>query len=264
MHTQPSTMEYVDTEGTAVRVIRSAKRKKTISAAWKQDTMVVSVPAGLSLDAERMLVDDMVKKIRRKLAAGTAEDPDAQLLARAHSMDAALFGKLARPVSVRWVANQNRRWGSASLRSRRIRLSHRLRSMPQWVQDYVLAHELAHLVEPLDGHGPRFKAALERYPRAHDAKIFLSGVSHGMAAARAGDMGLAPGIPGAAGIDPDDGIGGDGFDDDDFDNENESDNDHNNDNDHNCNEYGEATVGPPSGSAEPHQSNDAGQGRLFG
>jgi predicted metal-dependent hydrolase len=184
MRTQPSTIEYVDETGTPIRVVRSARRKKTISGAWKQDTMVVSVPAGLTEHAERMLVADMVKKVMRKVVRGTGADPDALLLARAHAMDAELFGRLAAPASVRWVSNQNSRWGSASLQTRRIRLSDRLRSMPQWVQDYVLAHELAHLVEPRDGHGPRFKAALSRYPRVHDATIFLSGASHGFHAAQ--------------------------------------------------------------------------------
>lgn len=184
MRTQPSTIEYLDETGTPIRVVRSARRKKTISGAWKHDTMVVSVPAGLTEHAERMLVADMVKKVMRKVARGTGADPDALLLARAHAMDAELFGRLAAPASVRWVSNQNSRWGSASLQTRRIRLSDRLRSMPQWVQDYVLAHELAHLVEPRDGHGPRFKAALSRYPRVHDANIFLSGASHGFHAAK--------------------------------------------------------------------------------
>ncbi|GAA5228186.1 M48 family metallopeptidase [Paeniglutamicibacter antarcticus] len=183
VRTEPSTIEYLDAEGTPVRVVRSARRKKTISGAWKQDTMVVSVPAGLTEAAERMLVDDMVKKVKRKVDRGTGVDADAQLLARAHEMDVQLFARRANPVSVRWVSNQNTRWGSASLASRRIRLSEKLRSMPQWVQDYVLAHELAHLVEPRDGHGPRFKAALDRYPRVNDAKIFLAGASHGFHAA---------------------------------------------------------------------------------
>ena len=49
--------------------------------------------------------------------------------------------------------------------------------MPAYVQDYVLVHELAHLVEPLDGHGPRFKAWLAGYPRGAEASAFLAGVS---------------------------------------------------------------------------------------
>ena len=182
MPVHPSTIEFVNDSGTPIRVVRSTKRRKTISAVWKDETMVVSVPAALTHDAERILVLDMVKKLERKVARAAVPDADALLLDRARFLDAELFGGRAAPASARWVGNQNRRWGSASLGSRRIRLSDRLRAMPQWVQDYVLAHELAHLVEPRDGHGPRFKSALSRYPRAHDANIFLAGVSHGYAA----------------------------------------------------------------------------------
>ena len=42
------------------------------------------------------------------------------------------------PTSVRWVSNQNSRWGSATPAEGTIRLSDKLRPMPQWVIDYVL------------------------------------------------------------------------------------------------------------------------------
>ena len=51
------------------------------------------------------------------------------------------------PASVRWVTNQNARWGSCTPGDRTIRLSDRLQQMPGWVVDYVLVHELAHLLE---------------------------------------------------------------------------------------------------------------------
>ncbi|WP_181149679.1 M48 family metallopeptidase [Arthrobacter sp. MYb227] len=194
MPTHPSVIEFVNDAGTPIRVRRSVKRQKTISAAWKDGTMVVSVPAALTHDAERTLVLDMVKKLEKKMARVSMPDADAVLFKRARAMDEALFDGVAAPTSVRWVTNQNTRWGSASLRSRRIRLSVRLRTMPQYVQDYVLAHELAHLVEPRDGHGARFKAVLARYPRVHDANIFLSGVSHGYATRSGhGEPGATPG-----------------------------------------------------------------------
>ena len=47
--------------------------------------------------------------------------------------------------------------------------------MPGWVVDYVLLHELAHLVQP--GHGPQFWALLEGYPRLERARGYLQGVS---------------------------------------------------------------------------------------
>jgi hypothetical protein len=47
--------------------------------------------------------------------------------------------------------------------------------MPGWVVDYVLLHELAHLV--VAGHGPQFWKLLETYPRTERARGFLEGVA---------------------------------------------------------------------------------------
>jgi hypothetical protein len=67
------------------------------------------------------------------------------------------------------------RWASCTPADATIRLSQRLLEMPAWVQDYVLVHELAHLIEP--GHGPRFWSLVERYPRTERARGYLDGVS---------------------------------------------------------------------------------------
>ena len=67
--------------------------------------------------------------------------------------------------------------------------SERLRDTPAWVVDYVLVHELAHLIEP--GHTPAFWELVGRYPRTERAIGFL----HGLSAA----AGL--GIPGTDGDD---------------------------------------------------------------
>ncbi|MGH8889748.1 MAG: M48 metallopeptidase family protein, partial [Acidothermaceae bacterium] len=95
------------------------------------------------------------------------------------------FGGRTEPSSVRWVANQNSRWGSCTPADRTIRLSERLRVMPSWVIDYVLVHELAHLIEI--GHGPRFQELVDRYPKAERARGYLLGVS-----AAAGDPAAEP------------------------------------------------------------------------
>ena len=51
---------------------------------------------------------------------------------------------------------------------RTIRLSHRLRGMPDYVVDYVLLHELVHLLVP--GHGTDFHALMDRYPFIGDVR----------------------------------------------------------------------------------------------
>jgi predicted metal-dependent hydrolase len=100
---------------------------------------------------------------------------DAALAAHAAELSARYLGGRAVPTSVRWVSNQNSRWGSATPAEGTIRLSNKLRPMPQWVIDYVLLHELAHLL--VAGHNAAFWKLLEAYPETQRAKAFLEGVS---------------------------------------------------------------------------------------
>jgi hypothetical protein len=99
---------------------------------------------------------------------------DDELAARAGHLSEQYLHARAVPDTVRWVTNQNSRWGSCTPAEGSIRLSHRLQGMPEYVIDYVLLHELAHLLVP--GHGPQFWKLLEGYPRTERARGFLEGV----------------------------------------------------------------------------------------
>ena len=83
--------------------------------------------------------------------------------------------RLPVPASVRWVDNQQTRWGSCTPQDRTIRISSRLASVPLWVLDYVLVHELAHLVHA--DHGAEFWTVVARYPKVARAQGFLEGLS---------------------------------------------------------------------------------------
>ena len=156
-----------------VEVVRSARRRKTVSAYRDGDRIVVLVPARLSKTEERRWVSVMVDRLERR--EQRRRPGDAELLERAGGLSQRFLGGRARPSSVRWVTNQESRWGSCTPADGTIRLSHRLQGMPPWVVDYVLLHELAHLLEP--GHGPRFWALLAPYPRLDRARGYLEGVA---------------------------------------------------------------------------------------
>ena len=145
-------MERVSTPEIEVR--RSARRRRTVSAYREGDRIVVLIPAAMSKRDEKQWVADMVARLERK--ERRTRPSDDQLLARAVTLNDTYFGGLATPSSVRWVTNQQQRWGSCSPGDRSIRLSERLQGMPSWVVDYVLVHELAHLLE--HGHDEKFWA----------------------------------------------------------------------------------------------------------
>lgn len=100
---------------------------------------------------------------------------DDDLLGRARELSTRYLDGKAEPASVRWVGNQRHRWGSCTPDHGTIRISTRLRGMPAWVVDYVIIHELAHLLVP--NHGPKFWALVDRYPKAERARGFLEGFS---------------------------------------------------------------------------------------
>ena len=156
-----------------VDVVRSARRRRTVSAYREGDRTVVVLPAGLSKAAEERWVQDVLARLaRREARTHTSDD---ELVARAADLSQRHLDARAKPSSVRWVTNQNTRWGSCTPGDGAIRLSHRLRLMPSWVVDYVLVHELAHLLVP--GHGPQFWELVDRYPRTERARGYLEGVA---------------------------------------------------------------------------------------
>ncbi|WP_309229880.1 M48 family metallopeptidase [Blastococcus sp. TML/M2B] len=169
-----------------VEVRRSARRRRTVTAYRESGRTVVLIPAAFSPAEERRWVAQMVAKLqtreeRRRRSLGG----DDELMARARALSVAHLDGLAEPASVRWVDNQQRRWGSCTPADRSIRLSSRLQTMPEYVVDYVLVHELVHLLEP--GHDERFWALVARYPRAERARGFLEGVELANTAGAAGE-----------------------------------------------------------------------------
>jgi predicted metal-dependent hydrolase len=158
----------------AVEVRRSRKRRRTVSAYRDDDgTVVVLVPDRFTRAEEQEWVATMLARLER--SERRRRPGDEELTRRALSLSRAHLDGRAQPQSVRWVSNQNSRWGSCTPADGSIRLSTRLQGMPEWVVDYVLVHELAHLLEP--AHDAAFWAWVDRYPRAERAKGYLEGVS---------------------------------------------------------------------------------------
>ncbi len=131
------------------------------------------IPATMTRAQEAEWVETMVERLEKSEKRKRLSDDD--LMKRARRLSDRYLGGMAVPESVRWVDNQVARWGSCTPGDRTIRLSARLQAMPTWVVDYVLVHELAHLLEA--GHDANFWAWVDRYPHAEKAKGYLLGWS---------------------------------------------------------------------------------------
>jgi predicted metal-dependent hydrolase len=156
-----------------IEVRRSRRRRRTVSAYRDGARIVVLIPASFSQAEERRWVVAMVERLRAQETRRRA--PSRDLARRADELSRQYLGGRARPLSIRWVDNQHGRWGSCTPVDGTIRISSRLRGMPGWVVDYVLLHELAHLLEP--SHGARFWALLEPFPKLERARGYLEGVA---------------------------------------------------------------------------------------
>ncbi len=147
-----------------VEVVRSPRRRKTVSAEIIDGVVRVRVPAWMDAAEIDRQVAELVPRLERRLRSEHVD-----LMARAQWL-ARRFA-LPQPTSVEWSDNQRRQWGSCQVHSGEIRLSRRLADYPSWVVDYVLVHELTHLVHA--DHSPAFRALVDRYPRAERARGFL-------------------------------------------------------------------------------------------
>jgi predicted metal-dependent hydrolase len=163
-------------------VRRSARRKRTVQAYRQGDAIVVLLPQGMSAHDEERYVESLVERVLAHEARRAEVGDGDALLARARKLSERYLqpqlGSAPLPSSICWVDNQQKRWGSCSVGSGAIRLSDRLQQLPEWVQDYVLLHELVHLVAP--DHGKRFRRLLSAYPQGERAQGYLEGFQAGL------------------------------------------------------------------------------------
>jgi predicted metal-dependent hydrolase len=150
-----STQKSPDSSRPPVKVVRSPRRRKTVTAYRQGETVVVLLPARMSRREEDHWVATMLERLER----------------RAHRVVPGDLEGMVEPRSVRWVGNMRARYGSCTPDDGTIRLSDRLAPWPPWVRDYVLVHELAHLAVP--DHSPAFWRLVDRYPLSERARGFL-------------------------------------------------------------------------------------------
>lgn len=162
-----------------VEVRRSQRRRRTVSAHWSGERIILQVPAMMSSREVARWAEQMTTRLvdqrERTRAASNARGRDEYLMGRARELSERLLGGRAQPTDVVWTSRQTARWASATPATGRIRVSDRLRSAPEWVLDTVLHHELCHLLEA--GHGPQFRRLEALHPDMDRAQAFLEGAA---------------------------------------------------------------------------------------
>ena len=155
-----------------IKIIRSSRRKKTVQAKKIDDILHVYLPNGLSSADEQKWVDKMVNQWEQHEKKRQLNSDNKLKLGSQKINDEYFHGEL--DFFIEFVANQQKRFGSCSPHTKMIRISDRVSSMPHWVQDYVILHELTHLVFP--DHSPNFWEKVNEYRLTERARGYLIAV----------------------------------------------------------------------------------------
>ncbi|MBU1726382.1 MAG: M48 family metallopeptidase [Candidatus Omnitrophica bacterium] len=156
-----------------VKIIRSRRRKRTVSARLVKDLLVVSAPMFLHGEQLEKIVSKFKLKFERKRIKDEL-DKAQSLFDIASNINEKYFGNRLNIASIEYVIDQNSKFGCCDYNKGKIRISHKVGLMPQWVRDYVIIHELAHLLEP--NHGKSFWDIVSRYKLAERARGYLMAI----------------------------------------------------------------------------------------
>ena len=175
-----------DGRGNLIRVdLRRDKRLKKTSR-WERlpdGSLLVRIPFRLPRHKVSSLLEQVTSQLD-KVKALQQHRTDADLNQRAEQINRKHFNGSIQWNAIRWVSNMQSRLGSCSRggpTDGEIRISDKIKIWPDWVVDYVIAHELMHRKHP--NHSEAFWSDLKAaYPLTEKARGFIHGV--GFAAGR--------------------------------------------------------------------------------
>jgi predicted metal-dependent hydrolase len=117
--------------------------------------------------------EEMRRRLERRLFR--SRPSDERLAERARALNARHFAGRLRWSSIQF-ADLSHLWGSCTFTTGAIRIARRAASLPDFVVDYLIVHELAHLVQ--SDHGPAFHELEGRYRLTERARGYLMAVDH--------------------------------------------------------------------------------------
>jgi predicted metal-dependent hydrolase len=168
----------LDGETLRVNIQRDKRLKKT--ARWKRESdgsLLLRIPQRYPKSSLPDLLESIGTQLfKQRQRARRRTDQDLQ--ERANLINQTYFDGSIHWEAIRWVKPMKTRLGSCTTGGStdgHIRISEEIRDWPQWVIDYVIAHELTHRLHP--NHSQEFWQTLHNaYPDSERARGFIKGV----------------------------------------------------------------------------------------
>jgi predicted metal-dependent hydrolase len=154
-----------------IRIVASRQRRRTVAARLRSGVLELLVPSSMPHTERQQWAETMRRRIERRIQR--SRPTDERLAERARALNGRHFGGRLRWTSIGF-ADMAHTWGSCTFTTGAIRIARRAGALPDWVLDYLLVHELAHLAQ--SDHGPAFHELENRYPLAERAKGYLMAV----------------------------------------------------------------------------------------
>lgn len=134
------------------------------------DTMVIRAPANIS-EARLNEIVNKFKQHYKKRQLKKELNRKENLSAIAQRLNHKYFDGKIEVESIEYSAQQDKQFGSCNCKAKTIRISHRLAGMPEWVRDYVIIHEMVHILQ--SNHSQTFWNLVSRYKLAERARGYL-------------------------------------------------------------------------------------------
>lgn len=178
MADQKYTIEDIHHKKITVLVRRDKRLKKSSRWLWQPDgSVLLRIPSRFPKQHIGVLLDQVSGQLHKQSKMAERRT-DAELQLRAEQINKKCFRSRIQWHAIRWVSNMEQRLGSCTTggtTNGHIRISDKIKNWPAWVVDYVIAHELVHMLH--QNHSPAFWDTLRAgYPLTERARGFIKGV----------------------------------------------------------------------------------------
>lgn len=133
--------------------------------------MHIYAPAGMPEHQLNRVIDNFRKRFEKKQMKKELNSNPERLLEITNELNRKYFDGKLEVKSITYSGEQDKIYGVCHHKRGDIIISYRLKEMPDWVRNYVIVHELAHLLQP--NHSADFWNLVNRYKLAERARGYL-------------------------------------------------------------------------------------------